>query len=165
MENEKKEDDLALKIEVWKKVVDVQMHFNELCLKVRNFAVSILGALLGAAAIAYRFAGQVDVLSLKVPTASIFVIISIVVWLGFFLMDRYWYHELLKGAVHHGQRIEDLLRARMPEIDLAHAIRDQSHESLKMNTAKKLNIFYLSIFAVQVLALVALLFGAVRLAS
>lgn len=165
MENEKKEDDLALKIEVWKKVVDVQMHFNDLCLKVRNFAVSILGALLGAATIAYRFAGQVEVLSLKIPAASIFVGISIIVWLAFFLMDRYWYHELLKGAVHHGQEIECLLRERMPEIDLAHSIREQSHESLKMNAAKKLNIFYLSIFAVQVLALVAFLSGAVRVAS
>lgn len=165
MDNEENEDDLALKIEVWKKVVDVQMHFNDLCLKVRSFAVSILGALLGAAAIAYRFAGQVEVLCLKIPTASIFIGISIVVWLAFFLMDRYWYHELLKGAVHHGQKIEDRLLARMPEIALAHSIRDQSHESLKMNAAKKLNIFYLSIFAVQVLALVALLSGAVRVAS
>ena len=165
MEGQSKEENISFEIRIWEKVVDVQMHFNDLCLKVRNYAVSILGVLLGAAAVAYRFAGYVEMLSLKIPTATIFIAISIAVWLVFFLMDRYWYHELLKGAVHHGLRIEKHLRGRVPEIDLAHSIKEQSHESLNMNAAKKLNIFYLGILLVQILALVALLFGAVQVSS
>lgn len=47
----------AKSIGIWEKVIDVQMHFNDLCLRVRNFAVSLLGVLLGAAAISYRFGG------------------------------------------------------------------------------------------------------------
>lgn len=47
-----------------------------------------------------------------------------IIWLAFFLMDRYWYHELLKGSVHHGQKIEDMLKKAHPEIMLAHSIRD-----------------------------------------
>ncbi len=147
---------LKIKISIWEKVVDVQMHFNDLCLRIRNFAISILGVLLGAAAIAYRFAGHINIFSYKIPTASIFIAISIVVWLAFYLMDRYWYHELLKGAVHHAQKIEESLKATTPEIELANSIREQSHSSLKMNAAKKLNIFYWSILVVQILALLLL---------
>lgn len=147
---------LKVRISIWEKVVDVQMHFNDLCLRIRNFSISILGVLLGAAAIAYRFAGHVIIFDYKIPTASIFISISAVIWLSFYLMDRFWYHELLKGAVHHAQKIEESLKQLTPEIELANSIREQSHQSLKMNAAKKLNIFYVSILVIQLLALASL---------
>lgn len=153
---------LKLKISVWEKAIDVQMHFNDLCLKVRSFAVSMLGVLLGAAAITYRFAGYVEFFSFKIPTATIFIAISIVAWMSFYFMDRYWYHELLKGAVHHAQKIEGNLKVSLPEIDLSHSISVQSHQSLTMNAAKKLNIFYIVIFIVQVLAIYVLVSGTLK---
>ncbi len=153
MSEEKNLELLKVQISIWEKVVDVQMHFNDLCLRIRSFSISILGVLLGAAAIAYRFAGHISIFDYKIPTASIFIAISVVVWLAFYLMDRFWYHELLKGAVHHAQKIEETLKKFTPEIELANSIREQSHKSLKMNAAKKLNIFYLSILVVQLLSL------------
>lgn len=44
-------DDLPHVIEVWKKTVDVQQHFNDLELRIRNFAISLLVAVVGAAAL------------------------------------------------------------------------------------------------------------------
>ena len=38
-------------LEVWKTTVDVQKHFNELELKIRNFAITVVGAFLAAFAI------------------------------------------------------------------------------------------------------------------
>lgn len=156
---------LKVKIGIWEKVIDVQMHFNDLCLKIRSFAISILGVLLGSAAIAYRFAGYVEVFCYKIPTATIFIAISIIAWSAFYLMDRYWYHELLKGAVHHAQKIEDSLKGVVPEINLSHSIKEQSHESLSMNAAKKLHIFYLVILLVQVFAFCVLASDVVKVAS
>ena len=52
----KENEPLQIQISIWEKTIDVQMHFNDLCLKIRSFAVSILGVLLGASAISYRFA-------------------------------------------------------------------------------------------------------------
>ena len=140
-------EDIEHNIKVWEKVVDVQMHFNDLCLKVRNVAISILGVLLGAAAISFRYAGGAQ--------ASVFIFVAIVVWLAFYLMDRYWYHELLKGAVHHGQEIEKNLKDKIPTITLAHAIRSQSHSSLGINGARKLDCFYLGILVILLIALYA----------
>ena len=47
----KENEPLQIQISIWEKTIDVQMHFNDLCLKIRSFAVSILGVLLGASAI------------------------------------------------------------------------------------------------------------------
>ncbi len=139
------QNDIEFHIKVWEKTVAVQMHFNDLCLKVRNVAISILGVLLGAAAISFRFAGS--------SQASIFIAVAIVVWMAFYLMDRFWYHELLKGAVHHGLTIEKILEEKIPTITLAHTIREQSHSSLGMNAGKKLDIFYIGIAGILIIAL------------
>ena len=88
-----------------------------------------------------------------------------VTWSAFYLMDRYWYHELLKGAVHHAQKIEDSLKDKVPEINLAHSIREQSHKSLNMNAAKKLHIFYISILIVHSIALLLLAMGAIKISN
>lgn len=48
-----KESDAA-KLEVWKATIDVQKHFNELGLRVRSIAVTVLGALLAAAGYALK---------------------------------------------------------------------------------------------------------------
>jgi hypothetical protein len=146
--------DKQLAVDVWKKVVDVQMHFNDLCLRLRSVAITVLGTLLGAAAAAFKFGGTIKIINHEEPTAVIFFIISLIVWMAFFWIDRYWYHELLKGAVHHGQKIEERFKAEMPEISLALEIRDQSHQSFGMNAAKKLNIFYWGIFLIQLIGLV-----------
>ncbi len=154
-----------LEMDAWKKVVDVQMHFNDLCLRVRSYAISILGVLLGAAAISYRYAGSIEIWSFRIHTSCLFLIISIVVWLSIYLMDRYWYHELLRGSVHHGRRIEESLKEYIPNISLASSIREASHSSLNVNAAKKLNFFYLGIAFVQILTLLILLFGSVIILS
>jgi hypothetical protein len=33
-------------IEAWKKSIDVQQHFNEICMKIRNFYISLVSALI-----------------------------------------------------------------------------------------------------------------------
>ena len=162
---EKENESLQIQISIWEKTIDVQMHFNDLCLKIRSFAISILGVLLGASAISYRFAGYIEICSYKIPTAAIFIAISMVTWSAFYLMDRYWYHELLKGAVHHAQKIEDSLKDKVPEINLAHSIKEQSHKSLNMNAAKKLHIFYISILIVHSVALLLLVIGAIKISN
>lgn len=156
---------VEIQLQIWEKTVDVQMHFNDLCLKVRSFAISILGVLLGGAAISYRFGGDVSVFDVHFHIAAVFVAISIVVWLAFYSMDRYWYHELLRGAVRHGRAIEDSLSEQVPVISLAASIRQASHASLNKNAASKLNWFYMTILMVQILALLVVIFCSISVKS
>ncbi len=55
-----------ISLEIWKKVVDVQMHFNDLCLRLRSIAISILGVLLSASAIALKFGGKITICNASV---------------------------------------------------------------------------------------------------
>lgn len=41
-------------LKVWEKVVDLQMHFNEMCMNLRRTAISVLGVMLAAGALSFR---------------------------------------------------------------------------------------------------------------
>ena len=146
-------------IAVWEKTVDVQMHFNDLCMRLRSFAISILGVLIGASALSFKYAGSIALGSYVVSTSSAFLLLAMIIWGAFFLMDRYWYHELLKGSVAHGMFVETELEGKIPDIKLAHTIRDSSHSSLSMKAAKKLNLFYGSIFSALLIAFTLIMYG------
>ena len=49
-----------------------------------------------------------------------------------------------------------------PEITLAHTIKEQSHQSLQMNAAKKLTLFYGVIFVIQIIGLILMLTGSLE---
>src|SRR5579864_4941996 len=109
-------------VKAWEKVVDVQVHFNELSLKVRGLAVAVLGAILTAGALSLKEHLAIKFSSLEVPAVFPILLIALITWAAFYLMDHLWYHRLLKGAVQQGLELESLLRERVPGIGLASAI-------------------------------------------
>ncbi len=140
-------DDREAIIEAWKKTVDVQMHFNDLAMRIRSFALTIIAAMLAASGLAQASANN-----------SI-LIATLVVWLAFYLMDRFWYHALLKGAVFHGMDIERQAKAlgltlsgEYSEqsdnslIGLTIRISNISMASLKMVAHRKMDLYYLIVF-------------------
>ncbi len=93
---------VKLAVEAWKKTVDVQQHFNDLELRVRNFAITFTAAVLGLVGWALK-----EGMDSLLPAGLL--AIGTLGWLAFYLMDRHWYHRFLDGAVAHGQGIEDWL--------------------------------------------------------
>jgi hypothetical protein len=106
-------------LEIWKKTIDVQQHFNDLELRIRNFALTALSVVSAAAALSIK-----DDPSMIVCLTLIFV--ALITWIAFFVMDYYWYHPLLKGAVDHGIEVEKRLKQVLPEIGLTTTIGDAS---------------------------------------
>lgn len=49
-----RDDTLAYAVDVWKKVVDVQQHFNDIELRIRNFALTLFAAVVGAGGLALQ---------------------------------------------------------------------------------------------------------------
>jgi len=93
---------VKLAVEGWKKTVDVQQHFNDLELRVRNFAITFAAAVLGL--VGWALKEGVD----SVLPAG-FLAIGTLGWIAFYLMDRHWYHRFLDSAVEHGRVIEHWL--------------------------------------------------------
>lgn len=139
------DNDKQLLLEAWKESVNVQMHFNEMEMKIRTLAVTVISALAGA--IGYLLKEHI--------TNSIFITLLIFVgfaaWICFYFMDRFMYHKLLKGAVKAGIKIENKLEALKIDVALGKCIKEASpvnvfyNENLQMHSDQKLDFFYTSV--------------------
>jgi hypothetical protein len=94
-------------IEIWKKCVDVHQHFNDLEMRIRNFAITVVGALIAAVSFTFQQGLQSKIFGIVMPAGVGLVAAAAFAWGGFFLMDRFWYHVLLRGAVMHSAKIEE----------------------------------------------------------
>jgi hypothetical protein len=117
---------LKLQVEMWKQTVTVQQHFNDIELRIRGFALTVLTFTLGAAALAIKEATKVHVLWIDVQLASILLVSGCLVWGVFYFVDQVWYHRLLLGAVKHGSRLEELIGERLEGSELTHRISESS---------------------------------------
>ncbi len=158
------EQEIKNGLEVWKKTVDVQQHFNDLEMRVRNFAITFIAALIAAAGFTYQQNLEVTVYGHRIAAGLGLVIAAFVPWSAFFLMDRYWYHVLLKGAVTHASRIEETLKDRVPGIALSQTISEVSGKvrifGRTVNSDLRVTYFYLAGYGMLVIVLLALLFAA-----
>ena len=136
---------MAVAIDVWKETVDVQQHFNDLELRIRSYAVTVLAAMLGLAAYGFKENLQIAIAGHKTSIATAILMTAVLPWLGFYLMDRAWYHRLLYGAVSHGKKIEDRWKNILPEITLTDSIGERSTIRIRnweLHSTGKMDIFY-----------------------
>jgi hypothetical protein len=116
----------ALLIELWKQTITVQQHFNDLQLRIRNFAITVFGAVIGATAFALKENLQLSLGGYTASLATMILLGGALSWLAFYFMDRLWYHMLLVGSVKHGMALERELRPHFPNALLTHAIGKNS---------------------------------------
>jgi hypothetical protein len=150
-------DILQAKLEVWKTIIDVQKHFNELEMRIRNVAVTVLAAFLAAAGYTMKENLHITLSGSTVTLTSLVLIAGTLCWLAFYGMDRFWYHRLLRGAVNQGLVIEDSLATDLPEIRLTKAIGDASPVQvfgLTIRSGTKIDIFYLLVAGLLLVAAV-----------
>lgn len=156
---DKSDNKLSLIVDLWKKTVDVQQHFNDLELRIRNYALTILAAVVGFAAYTVKENFQITAYGHNFSVASPLLLSSVFLWLAFYFMDRFWYHRLLYGAVDHGRVIEDRWKRILPEISLTDSIGRFSPLKvfrLTIHTPRKIDLFYgvgvLFLFVLSLLA-------------
>jgi len=137
----------AGQIEIWKKIVDVQQHFNDLELRIRNFALIVTGAFLGLGGYAIKDAGVVKLFGMEVSIAGLVVVSAIFPLAAFYFMDRLWYHRLLDGSVSAGIEAETALKDLGYKVDLGSKIKEHSPFKLwltknMIRSATKMDLFY-----------------------
>jgi hypothetical protein len=152
-------DELSAKVEIWKKIVDVQQHFNDLELRIRNFALVVTGAFLGLGGYAIKDGGFVTVLGMNISSASLIVAAALVPLVAFYLMDRLWYHRLLDGSVKAGISAEGELNKSNIPVSLGTCVSLSSPFVIpllkwKVHSRHKMDSFY----GLLCLAIIALTF-------
>lgn len=143
-----REDWTTNQVQIWKKTVDVQQHFNDIEMKIRSLAMTFVVALVGAVGFSIKEkltigAGEKTIF---LPTVLLFA--GFLIWLFFWFMDRQWYHRLLYGSVKQGMLIENKLKQKGYEISLTDSIGQESPIFMlgrKMRTPNKIDFFYFSI--------------------
>lgn len=114
-------------ISVWMKVIDVQQHFNDIALRIRNFTLTVLTFFITG--IGYALKENVVIYTgshYNLSIASMLAFLcALILWMLYF-MDKHWYHKLLIGAVTQGMKIENRWSKILPEIQLSNAIKDAS---------------------------------------
>lgn len=155
-------EELKLKVDVWKTVVDVQKHFNELEMKVRNFGVLILSAFIGAIGVSFNSSSSLIVLGNSFSVASMLAFGAAIVWMLFYFVDVYWYHPLLLGAVKKGLALEQEIAVDLVNIDLTKTIGDNSPRDILflkgVHSTTKAKIFYFGVLFVLLLSGFGMLF-------
>lgn len=132
-------------IEIWKKVVDVQQHFNDIELRIRNIAFTFLGVVVAGVGLSMKEKITIDFIFDKLPLAALLLIVASLIFLGFWFMDRHWYHRLLYGAVKQGQLIEKELERAGYIAGLTKQIGDESPIVVfgsKLRSTAKIDLFY-----------------------
>lgn len=151
---------LKLEIEAWKTTIDVQMHFNDLQMKVRNFGIFIISALLGGAGISLKGDASFAFNEHQVSIAVFFLIAAILVWFLIYLVDMKWYYPLLVGSVKHGLEVEKRLSEHVPTATLTTKIKDESAVPIfcfdNVRSETKGKVFYFGFGVILVILTVCL---------
>lgn len=147
-------DRAALTLDAWKKAVDVQQLFIDIEMRIRNLVLTLLGAAVAAMGVAGT-----------APYRAPILVATLVLISAFWLMDRHWYHRLLTGAVREGARLEKALQDQGVQVGLGGAISAESALPVlgrQVHSRSKIDLFYLLLASVVLLALMYLLPGAWR---
>jgi phosphoglycolate phosphatase-like HAD superfamily hydrolase len=160
--NPSRDQRLDLMVDIWKKIVDVQQHFNDIEMKIRSAAITVIAALMGAAGYAEKDHVSLALFAWHVPLSVFIIFTALVVWAAFWFMDRHWYHRLLYGAVKQGQLLEDKLKPVLPEIQLTKTIGKESPLKVfgfVVHSTHKMGIFYGVVGVVMIAIGAVLLIG------
>jgi phosphoglycolate phosphatase-like HAD superfamily hydrolase len=133
-------------IEIWKKIIDVQQHFNDLALRIRNIAITMFTFIIGGIGYAEKEKLALKFECFDIPYSTFLSAMGLLIMFAFFYMDRAWYHKLLVGSVKQGLDLEKKWGTLIPEIRLTKAIGDESPHrwffNKRIHSKEKFYIFY-----------------------
>ena len=149
-------------VEAWKTSVQVQQHFNQLELQIRNFAVSLVAAVMGGAAFVIKERYELLIGHAVVSAAIPILLAGVVGLLAFYFMDRFWYHNLLIGSVKHALKIEKRYNKGTPELELSTSIGRESPQNIwkfEIHSSEKIDLFYAAVLTLLIMLTGGMLFA------
>lgn len=120
-------------IEIWKKSVDTQMHFNEMSGKSRQLGLTFVAASLGVAVVMLARGDDFALVFLgwKIHVGVLLILAAILALWGVRRLDLDVYHRMLRGAVTFGEDFENNYMKKIFALDkgMTQAISHYSRHS------------------------------------
>lgn len=156
-------EDTKIILEEWKTVIQTQMHFNDMIMKMRTTAVSIVLAVFGAAAYSLQYEELILTLCNYSFHASVLVIaFGLGMLIGVFVLDYFYYYKMLCGAVKRGKEIDEAFKDKQVDNTRIFGMTTMIGKAISKQEGKSkyfIWLFYGLIIGVGVIFLIAVLFG------
>jgi hypothetical protein len=96
-------------VTIWSKVIDTQMHFNEMAVKSRQFGLGFVAAALGLGVVLLAKSEEFTLLlfGYKLHATVVIAAASAVALAAVRHLDLHVYHKMLRGAVAFGEDFEE----------------------------------------------------------
>jgi len=132
-------DEKQILLEAWKTTITSQAHFNEMTMKLRSTALTLVAAILTAESLA--------------GSGSLAVVAALISWVAFYVLDRWYYFYLLLGTVLHGESLEKranelgMVLPKEPDsanslLGLTYRVSKLNQEHWKLLGKYKLDVYY-----------------------
>lgn len=118
----------SLLLEYWKQTSNVQQHFNDVSMKLRNFAVVVFSGFLTGVGLAIHKNISITVFNFDVSAGVLFAAAGMFATQLIHFMDTYWYHVFLKGAVTASASIEKEIKEILGVTELSDGISNSSQQ-------------------------------------
>ena len=141
-----KDQSIALSVEAWKKTIDVQQHFNEICMKIRNVYATLLAGLFALIGILETRTEDVMMSAFGLEIHGILLILLGIFGMSmlFYFIDRHWYHRLLVGSVMNGLEVEKYLNETVVGFKLTSFIGENSALDISERTPGNWMLYFLA---------------------
>jgi uncharacterized membrane protein YwzB len=160
--NSNSTEETKLILEEWKTVIQTQMHFNEMLMKMRTTAVSIVIAVFSAAA----YSLQYDKLYLTIRGCSFHASVLIITFglgmlVGVFVLDYFYYYKMLLGAVERGYQIDRAYKDKLIDGAKMFGLSTEIRKAIGKPHLSKFYVwtFYGLVFALGIIFVIGILFG------
>jgi hypothetical protein len=160
--NRNSTEETKLILEEWKTVIQTQMHFNDMIVRMRTTGVSIVLAVFGAAAYSLQYGRLLLTICGYSFHASVLVILfGLGMLVGVFGLDYFYYYKMLLGTVRRGYEIDEAYKNRRVDdckiFGMTTMIRDEIGKPGKSKCFVWL--FYGLIFVLGIGFMLGILFG------
>lgn len=107
-------EDAKVLVEEWKTVIGVQMHFNEIIVRMRTTGVSVVIAVYGAAAFSISQFPRKFLVAFGHPfhPSAAILVFGLLLLFSIFALDYIYYFRMLVAAVRQGERLDQQMRVR-----------------------------------------------------
>ena len=161
-DNDNSMEETKLILEEWKTVIQTQMHFNDMIMKMRTTGVTIILAFFGAAAISLQYANlYLTICNFSFHASVLIIICGLVMLSGIFVLDYFYYFKMLLGAVERGYQIDRAYKDKLIDGAKMFGLSTEIRKAVGRPDRSKVYIciFYGLVFALGIVFIVGILLG------
>ena len=115
--------EMEIYVQIWAKIVDTQMHFNEMSVKSRQLGLTFVAAALGVGLVLLSRGSDFSLplalfgLQVKIHVSVLIVAAAAFAMAAVRILDLHVYHKMLRGAVTFGEDFEENYMKQIFDLD------------------------------------------------